>query len=254
MYNSRRFIDQAIQSCLAQDLPDFEVVCCDDRSKDATFNYVRSRYGNNRRVKILRHTHNQGQTACRRTCFEAATGDWFFTLDHDNVLPPGLVVMLLDYALRYGFEAVSPRELRFFSGPLKRTSSWIFDFEVCDFKKMVSTTTVPPSGGQYLYSREMYEKVGGYPDLGTDAHGDWMFGFKHTAEGFPIGICPNTFYWHQQVPGSMYFQVDLKAWYEQILQALVRRITRFDTDSQRLILESGMNGHELINSGRLVVI
>jgi glycosyltransferase involved in cell wall biosynthesis len=226
-------------------------VCCDDCSKDATYNYVRSMFGCNSKVRVLRHDANKGQTACRKTCFDVASGDWFFTLDHDNVLPPGLCVRLLNHALKHNFEAVSPQELYFFHGALRRLSGWNFNYDVCDFQQMVRSTAVPPSGGQYLFSRHLYESVGGYPELSTDAHGDWMFGYKHTAEGFDIGICPDTFYWHQQVPGSMYFSVNLKEWYEQIRQALVGRISKFDDNSQKLILESKTNGHELINSGKL---
>ena len=118
----------AVQSCIAQALPfDWEVVCCDDGSQDHTFQYMSDRYRSNRNVRVYHHAANMGQTAARKTCFDVATGDWFFTLDHDNVLPVGLVVRLVKCQEETGRHAVSPKELYFYKDcVLKRLASWGF--------------------------------------------------------------------------------------------------------------------------------
>lgn len=252
LYNSVKHIDLALKSCFEQKMSvPWEVVMCDDGSTDGTYKYVVSKYGSNPHCKIFRHDTNGGQTRARETCFNNASGDWFFTLDHDNALAENLIEKLIRRVTSSGLDACSPQELRFFKrGVLQKVGEWVFNYAVCDFSQMIISTSVPPSGGQYLFSRKMYEAVGGYPELTEDAQGDWGFGFKHVALGYPIAICPGTFYWHQNTENSMWYNIVQAKWHQQVTNTLLKYIDKFDADSRKLI-ESGQNGYRLINDGKL---
>jgi hypothetical protein len=86
-YNYAHFLPDAIESALAQDHPNLDVVVIDDGSTDTSL-VVAQRYTPD--VRILRKA-NGGQGSAVNAAFTAATGDIVFFLDADDMLTPGTV-------------------------------------------------------------------------------------------------------------------------------------------------------------------
>jgi len=86
-YNYAHFLPDAIESALAQDHPNLDVVVIDDGSTDTSL-VVARRY--TPEVRILRKA-NGGQGSAVNAAFTAATGDLVFFLDADDMLTPGTV-------------------------------------------------------------------------------------------------------------------------------------------------------------------
>jgi hypothetical protein len=82
-YNGEDFLGNAIESCLALDYPDVEIVVVDDGSADGSVALARRYEG----VTCIPQA-NQGQAAARNTGIRAATGEFFVFLDHDDELMP----------------------------------------------------------------------------------------------------------------------------------------------------------------------
>lgn len=92
-YNRARTLPRAIDSVLAQDFLNWELVIIDDGSTDNTSN-VLARYNDNR-IKIIVHEHNKGVCAAKNTGFDHMSGEWFTTLDSDDeMVPEALSTML----------------------------------------------------------------------------------------------------------------------------------------------------------------
>jgi glycosyltransferase involved in cell wall biosynthesis len=89
VYNRAGLVRRALNSCLSQEDPDFEVVVVDDGSTDDTVLAVESVA--DPRVRLLRHEHNRGQCPARNTGMAAARGQWFVFLDSDDELLPGAI-------------------------------------------------------------------------------------------------------------------------------------------------------------------
>lgn len=83
-YNYARFLPFAVESCLQQTYPNFEVVVVDDGSKDNT-REVMARYG-----PPVRYVHqdNAGLSAARNTGIREAKFDFLCFLDADDLLLP----------------------------------------------------------------------------------------------------------------------------------------------------------------------
>jgi SAM-dependent methyltransferase len=103
-YNHARFLDQAIDSVLAQTRPVDEVIVVDDGSDDDPAAVV-GRYPG---VRLIRQ-RNQGLAAARNTGLHAATGTYIGFLDADDRLRPTMVEVTLhalegdpDVAFVYG--------------------------------------------------------------------------------------------------------------------------------------------------------
>lgn len=91
-YNAGRWIARAIDSALAQDWPNVEVVVVNDGSSDNTEEVCRS-YGD--RIRYVRQ-ENQGVSAARNTGILRATGDVIGFLDADDELLPHMVSTLME--------------------------------------------------------------------------------------------------------------------------------------------------------------
>ena len=85
-YNGARYIAGAIESVLAQDFDDFELVICDDGSSDETPDVVR-RYADPR-IRYLRFA-NAGQSGNFNRCIAEARGEFFVMLHDDDFFRPG---------------------------------------------------------------------------------------------------------------------------------------------------------------------
>ena len=85
-YQQRRTLAQAVESALAQDHPDLEVVVCDDASEDGSLETL-SKFADDPRLRIFRNPRNVGRVANYRLgLFERASGDFVLNLDGDDYL------------------------------------------------------------------------------------------------------------------------------------------------------------------------
>lgn len=84
-YNAERYIAAAIESVLAQNWPELEIIVVDDGSKDASSEIVRQRFPD---VKLISQA-NQGVAVARNTGIAASQGDWIAFLDADDLWLPG---------------------------------------------------------------------------------------------------------------------------------------------------------------------
>ena len=84
-YNAAAYIQQTLDSVLAQTWPNIEVVVVDDGSQDDTY-IIAQRYTSDK-VRVVKQA-NAGASAARNRAFTFATGDYIQYLDADDLLHP----------------------------------------------------------------------------------------------------------------------------------------------------------------------
>jgi glycosyltransferase involved in cell wall biosynthesis len=91
-FNAAAYIEQSLESALFQLGASDEVIVVDDGSTDATTEGVRKIQ--DRRVRLLSQTTNQGISAARNRALEVVRGDYVHFLDHDDLWSPDRLALL----------------------------------------------------------------------------------------------------------------------------------------------------------------
>lgn len=94
-YNAEKFVNQAVETVLAQETNfPFEVIVVDDGSTDNTAEVVRQKFGD--RVRVISQD-NRGVSGARNTGIEAAKGELIAMLDSDDYWLPGKLQAQVDF-------------------------------------------------------------------------------------------------------------------------------------------------------------
>lgn len=92
-YNTAAYVAEAIESVLAQDYPNKELIVVDDGSTDGSVDVIR-RFGN--RVRLLQQ-ENRGPAAARNAGIAAAKGRYIAFHDSDDLWLPGRMTAQVAY-------------------------------------------------------------------------------------------------------------------------------------------------------------
>lgn len=85
VYNASRFLEQAVDSVLAQSHKNFELILVDDCSTDDSLELARSYEKLDSRIRVIESPVNQGVAKTRNTGIAEARGEYIALLDSDDV-------------------------------------------------------------------------------------------------------------------------------------------------------------------------
>jgi len=172
-HNEEAFIKDCLESVLAQDYPNFELICVDDRSEDRTVQIVRSvfQHHNHKRCRLLSVTDLPsgwtGKCHALNTAVAHARGQWLAFLDSDSTLGKSALRQCYHEASIHGVNLVSltPRFLMrtFWEKVLQPTFG-----AMCCMLFPLGKVNDPSSdvafanGMFYMISRPAYERIGGH--------------------------------------------------------------------------------------------
>lgn len=97
VWNRADSLKKCVESVLAQDFSDFELIAVDDASTDESISILESFH--DPRMRILRHKENRGVCATRYTGTTETRGQWIVPLDSDWALLPGALTKFHKMAL-----------------------------------------------------------------------------------------------------------------------------------------------------------
>lgn len=213
-YNSELYVKQAIDSIYRQTnlSIDFEIICCNDGSTDKTINILEGYKQLYNNFKYYNHYVNMGGGAARNTCVLNSSGNLIFCLDSDNILVDNSIEDLIQFMKHKNIESGGFHKIHYFKKNLIYSHTWRLYHNkewICDQNCLVKTFKSSISSGNYLYTRRLYDAIGGYKEH-MGAQDTWDFGVRHLVNGFDIAILPRSYYWHRCDIDSFWIQNEKK--------------------------------------------
>ena len=98
-YNAARYLEETLNSVLAQTLRDFELIVVDDGSTDRTPEILRSFAAADQRVRVVTQ-ENRGYTNAIIAALKVATGSFIARMDADDICLPERFARQVDYLQR----------------------------------------------------------------------------------------------------------------------------------------------------------
>ena len=160
MYNVEEYLAACLDSILAQQVDDLEVVMVDDGSKDGTAAIAAAYAERDPRFRLIQQP-NAGLSAARNTGIEVVTGEFLSFVDSDDMLTPAAYSLLLGALEKTGsdfatgnvqrFTRWGSQQSRFVANAFKRTR---LETHVTRFRPLLADRTA----WNKLFRREFWEK------------------------------------------------------------------------------------------------
>ena len=180
VFNGERYLEEAINSMLAQEYPDMEVLIVDDGSTDDTAAIARS-YGG--RIRY-RYQPNAGLSAARNTGIRETSGDLIAFLDADDVWSEEKIVTQIRYLNAHPAVDAVFAHMESFISP---------DLDEDERSKLAAPPPVQPawSAGTMLARRGAMAAVGEFsPDVRIGEFMEWLFRAREA--GLELSMHPAT--------------------------------------------------------------
>lgn len=87
-YNAQLYLDEAIESILAQTYKDLELIIVDDGSTDASYKIALQKSRTDQRIKVYRNQKNMGQVFTRNKMLHLLSGQYIAVMDADDISHP----------------------------------------------------------------------------------------------------------------------------------------------------------------------
>ena len=209
VYNRSEEVDELLESLSKQTYLDFEVLLIEDGSTEKC-NLVAEKYKDDINIRYY-YKENSGRSETRNYGMEKAEGDYFVFFDSDCVIPPFYfekIKKTLDsnYTDSYG-------------GPDKADESFTdlqkaISFSMTSFlttggirgSKRVKMEKFVPRTFNMGFSKEVYEKVGGFKDMFGE---DIDLSLRIRDNGYTCQLISDAYVYHKR-------RVDLRSFYRQV--------------------------------------
>lgn len=99
VYNSSKFISEAIKSVLAQTYTNWELIIVDDASTDGSSEIIETFSASHPKIIYLKLIANSGPGFCRNKATEIAKGDYIAFLDSDDLWTPDKLEIQLNFMI-----------------------------------------------------------------------------------------------------------------------------------------------------------
>jgi len=136
---------------------DYEIVVVDDYSSDKTVDVLKKIQLNNKRLKIIRHENNYGQSFAVRTGVKCAKSIWIATLDGDGQNDPSDIPKLFDILVE---KSGNNKNILIAGHRSKRKDSWLKKVSskyANKVRAILLKDGVPDTGcGLKLFSRDYF--------------------------------------------------------------------------------------------------
>lgn len=191
-YNREKYIGQAIESVLASDYANLELIIVDDISKDNTVAIAKEYASRDPRVKVFINEKNLGDYPNRNQAAAYASGKYLKYVDSDDFIYPwglSLLVRMMEQYPESGFGLCSLLQYVKKPYPFLLQPREAYEY---NYQKQEIFHKAPLSA---IFKTEAFRKVGGFSALRMV--GDFEMWHKMALQ-FPVVLMPDGIVWYRE--------------------------------------------------------
>jgi len=187
-----------------------EIIIVNDASQDSTEIVLKQLKKQYPIIQLINNEENKGCPATRNVGIRQAKNSIIFNLDADDILASSSRKKLQNYMEEQNADLAAFGEIHFFRGNRNNVShKWVCKAGVWSLADFLSGTVVP--GGNYIYTKASWERIGGYWEYGKGLHEFWGYSLKQIASGSKFVTMSNAFYFHRYGTVSSLFVREVKS-------------------------------------------
>lgn len=171
VYNAAPFLAKCVESILAQQVEDLELILVNDGSKDRSLEICNDYASRDSRIKVV-DKPNGGVSSARNCGLDNATGEWVTFVDADDWLVEGTLREALSYADEYDIIRFSTLDVFADGHTYKRRVRSAKDWDEA-FRQVVGHRTMIGIAGT-LYRRRLFEDNDIRFDTNITYGEDWL--------------------------------------------------------------------------------
>lgn len=97
LYNAEKYLEESIETALAQTFDSIEFLIIDDKGTDNSINIIhrlQQEHPRGKDIRMVSHSNNRGVAAARNTALKEAQGEYLFFLDSDDWITKNCIELL----------------------------------------------------------------------------------------------------------------------------------------------------------------
>lgn len=205
-YNRPKLLKQAVDSLLAQDYPNFEVILVDDGSTHIDAATTLDSFNNEfkkRGWKVLRQPNGYLGKA-RNNAVKQAKGDYLLFMDDDNVARPQMISRFVQAAVSTPADLVTAMFDVFYGDSTPTDCTPVIE-RFLPAGDIVSFSVVANSIGDSnsLIRRGLYTQLGGFTEDYGIGHEDFELYLRAVLAGAKVSVVPEPLFWYRRNKASM---------------------------------------------------
>jgi glycosyltransferase involved in cell wall biosynthesis len=200
-YNAEHYLEQTLESALAQTASDFEILIVDDGSSDATASIAQHFANRDPRIRLLRQ-QRQGVSTARNLAMAAAQGTYFALLDSDDIWMPGYLAAQLRVLHDHpDIDVVSANAINL-GGELDRTVWKTVRPGLHPVSLLMLIRVEDSVSIMSVFRRRVWEQLRGF-DANMDGNEDYDFWLRAAADGVGILFNSTPLVYYRRTTGSL---------------------------------------------------
>ena len=196
-YNQVQFLQEAVDSVLAQTYPHWECILVNDGSTDETLELAAAIVAANpkQRFSVINQL-NQGLSSARNAGIRASQGHFILPLDSDDMIDPRMIDTQVARMLSDSSISIVHTDVRYFGHTEEVHQTGPFELELLKTGNRICYCS--------LFRREVWEESGGYNPNMTIGYEDWDFWVGAAKRGRKAVRVPHPYLIYRTKAESMY--------------------------------------------------
>jgi glycosyltransferase involved in cell wall biosynthesis len=193
-YNGSRYLPEAIESCVRQTYPHWELIIVDDASTDETPQIIAHWTKQDPRIHSLRNKTNCKLPKSLNSGFVKAGGELLTWTSDDNRYRPNALATMVNFLQKHSEVDLVYSDF----SKIDEQGQVINQIRVAEPPQLAVVNCVQ---GSFIYRRKVYESIGGY-DEGVRLVEDWDYWLR-TLRAFKLAPLHHDLYEYRSHPESL---------------------------------------------------